>query len=248
MRFTKKELDYLNSSPSLFDNYEFNITSNLNNEHGFELAKTRQNLFAEVNFDSEDVFNIYKYCFKTEYSKGKIKQEILNNTVISAIKRKGDTSLNYIKEYKVECKWGRRFKVDVALFRNGKLVEVILIKAPASNIKQNHVNALNSQVGEYHRIDNKLYPNLKITQITFLPNVSPYFTKEETIKNFETPESTFLTKFEINSKLEIEEVRVRFDIEGIRECKNKEDINQLFVNGNPITNIMIDSHKIDVNE
>jgi hypothetical protein len=155
--------------------------------------------------------------------------------------RENEDNITFKKESNIKCNWGERFNVDVLKYKNDVLEEIILIKAPASNIAQNLVNSLNSQAGEYQRINSNIYNGSKIRQITFIPNVSPFFSKNEEIKSFEKNKSIFLTKRNIRCYLDIEEVHVTFDIEGIENCKTKQDVHDLFINNNPITNVVIET-------
>lgn len=194
-----------------------------------------------MTFSEEEIYNVYKLCYQTSTSKGKIKQHTLNQIVIDSIMRENEDNVTFKTESNIEINWGKRFNVDVLKYINGLLKEIVLIKAPASNIGQNHVNSLNSQAGEYQRINADFYKGSKIRQITFIPNVSPFFSKEEKIKSFEKNKSIFITKKNILCYLDIEEVHVTFDIEGIKNCKTKQDVHNLFLNNNPITNVVVET-------
>ena len=147
-----------------------------------------------MTFTEEDIYRVYKYCYQTSTSKGKIKQHMLNEIVVESIMKENEDNITFDKEIKVECNWGERFNVDVIKYKNNLLEEIILIKAPASNIAQNLVNSLNNQAGEFQRINGDVYKGSKIRQITFIPNVSPFFSKNEEIKSFEKNKSIFITK------------------------------------------------------
>jgi hypothetical protein len=193
-----------------------------------------------MTFTEENIDSIYKLSFKTSTSKGKIKQHTLNQIVIESMMRENEDNVTFKTEVNIKCNWGKRFNADVVKYKNDSLDEIVLIKAPASNISQNHVNSLNSQAGEYQRIKSDVYKGSKIRQITFIPNVTPHFYKNEEIKNFHKNKSVFLTKCNILCYMDIQEVHVRFDINGIENCKTKQDVHNLFIN-NPITNIVVET-------
>jgi hypothetical protein len=193
-----------------------------------------------MTFTEENINSVYKLSFKTSTSKGKIKQHTLNQIVIESMMRENEDNVTFKTEVNIKCNWGKRFNADVVKYKNDSLDEIVLIKAPASNISQNHVNSLNSQAGEYQRIKSDVYKGSKIRQITFIPNVTPHFYKNEEIKNFHKNKSVFLTKCNILCYMDIQEVHVRFDINGIENCKTKQDVHNLFIN-NPITNIVVET-------
>jgi hypothetical protein len=166
---------------------------------------------------------------------------MLNEIVVESIMRENEDNITFDKEIKVECNWGERFNVDVIKYKNNLLEEIILIKAPASNIAQNLVNSLNNQAGEFQRINGDVYKGSKIRQITFIPNVSPFFSKNEEIKSFEKNKSIFITKRNIRCYLNIQEIHVTFDINGIENCKTKQDVHNLFIDNNPITNVVVET-------
>jgi hypothetical protein len=194
-----------------------------------------------MTFTEEDIHKVYQYCYQTSTSKGKIKQHMLNEIVVESIMRENEDNITFDKEIKVECNWGERFNVDVIKYKNNLLEEIILIKAPASNIAQNLVNSLNNQAGEFQRINGDVYKGSKIRQITFIPNVSPFFSKNEEIKSFEKNKSIFITKRNIRCYLNIQEIHVTFDINGIENCKTKQDVHNLFIDNNPITNVVVET-------
>jgi hypothetical protein len=194
-----------------------------------------------MTFTEEDIYKIYSLCYKTSLSKGKIKQHTLNQIVIESIMRKNEDNITFKKESKIECNWGKRFNADVVKYKNNLVEEIVLIKAPASNVAQNHVNSLNSKAGEFQRIKSNVYKGSKIRQISFIPNVTPFFSKNEKIKSFEKNKSFFITKCDILCHMDIKEVYITFDIEGIENCKTKQDVHNLFINNNPITNIVIET-------
>jgi hypothetical protein len=203
-----------------------------------------------MEITEEDVYKIYKQCYKTENSKGKIKQVVLNDTVIEIIKRSGVSNVTFKTEHAIKDVYGNTFKVDIAVYdEEDNLVQIYLLKAPASNIKQNYINFLNAQSGEFNRPDRTTFPNLRIHGIMFLPNTTPYFRKDESIKNFEkNDETVFLTESDPFYKFDIEETHVKFDIEGIEVCTKKEEINNLFIETNPIRNIKVSTSSFKRNE
>lgn len=137
------------------------------------------------------------------------------------------------------------FKVDIAVFdKDGKIVEVILNKAPFCNLKQNETNAIGSRVNEVFRLVND-FPDIRLTWFTFSPNNTPYFKKTGVVKNIEKniihPICT--TNFKKNLSLgdfSIREIFVTFDWKGISVGQNKNDYDNMFNNGTfSIENISI---------
>ena len=194
-----------------------------------------------MTFTEEQIYNIYKLCYKTSTSKGKIKQHTLNQTIVDSITRENDDNFTFKKESGIKCNWGKNFKVDVTKYKNDLLKDIILIKAPASSIGKNHVNSLNSLAGEFQRIKASFYEGAKIRQINFIPNVTPLFSYKEKIKDFEKNKSFFITKNGILCYLDIEETNVTFNIDGIENCETKRDVHNLFINNNPISNIVVET-------
>lgn len=138
--------------------------------------------------------------------------------------------------------WGKYFPVDICVYKNNEIVEIILNKAPASNIRQNHVNSiasLNSDIDRLSKSGNGL-DNIKISLFNFLPKKSPFFKRNETIKNFEKNETFFLMKSGIVKKFCIDQVYIIFEIDGLENCESKLDVENLFSNSNPIKNISIE--------
>ena len=194
-----------------------------------------------MTFTEEEIYNIYKLCYKTSTSKGKIKQHTLNQTVVDSITRENEDNVTFKKESKINCNWGKNFKVDVLKYKNDLLKEIILIKAPASSVGKNHVNSLNNLAGEFQRIKASFYEGVKIVQINFIPNVTPLFSDKEKIKDFEKNKSFFITENGILCYLDIQQINVTFNINGIENCETKMDIHNLFINNNPITNIVVET-------
>ena len=194
-----------------------------------------------MTFTEEEIYNIYKLCYQTSTSKGKIKQHTLNQTVENSIMRENEDNVTFEKESKINCNWGKHFKVDVLKYKNDLLKEIILIKAPASSIGKNHVNSLNNLAGEFQRIKASFYEGVKIRQINFIPNVSPILKNKGVIKDFEKNKSFFITENGILCYLDIQQTNVTFNINGIENCETKMDIHNLFINNNPISNIVIET-------
>jgi hypothetical protein len=155
--------------------------------------------------------------------------------------RENEDNVTFKKESKINCNWGKNFKVDVLKYKNDTIKEIILIKAPASSVGKNHVNSLNNLAGEFQRIKASFYKGVKIVQINFIPNVTPLFSDKEKIKNFEKNKSFFITENGILCYLDIQQINVTFNINGIENCKTKMDIHNLFINNNPITNIVVET-------
>ncbi len=192
-----------------------------------------------MTFTKEQLHDVYKLNYKTSTSRGKIKQHALNKIVVDSIMRENQNNITFKTESRIECNWGKSFNIDVLQYEDALLKEIILIKAPASSIKKNHLNLLSNLAGEFQRIKYNSYKGSKIRQISFVPNVTPLFSTEEKIKSFENNKPFFITKQDILCYFDIEEVLVTFNIDGIENCKTKQDVHNLFINNNPITNIVV---------
>jgi hypothetical protein len=194
----------------------------------------------EINFTAEQIKKIYEISFSISESRSKKRQNIINEVVKESLK----LDSNYVGcEFKTEVRipkekitWGEFFPVDICVYKDGNLIEIILNKAPASNIKQNRINSLNGINSEIIRLS-KL-ENIKITLINFLPKKTPFFKIDETIKNFETNTPFFLTTSGVVYKFDIDEIYILFEINNLEQCESKTEVKQLFIE-NPVKNINI---------
>ena len=191
-----------------------------------------------INLSPDDIYKIYKISYSVAESRGKKKQNIINEVVIDSLKKLDSyKDCVFKEEVRMNPLWGKYFPVDIAIYRNDVLIEIVLNKAPASNAKQNKVNTMNSINSDIDRLSN--YKNIKITLVNFLPNITPFFTRKESIKNFENNKLDFLMNKGVTKKVDIDEIFITFDISNITKCLNKSDIKNLF-NNNPISNIKIE--------
>ena len=71
--------------------------------------------------------------------------------------------------------------------------------------------------------------------------MTPLFSDKEKIKDFEKNKSFFITENGILCYLDIQQINVTFNINGIENCETKMDIHNLFINNNPITNIVVET-------
>ena len=79
-------------------------------------------------------------------------------------------------EYKIDCAYGNKFSIDIALFKNNELHTCILFKSLESSIQKNRQNNANTSIGEVVRIkkveDREM---VNILFVTLIPNVSPAY-------------------------------------------------------------------------
>jgi hypothetical protein len=191
---------------------------------------------------SEGIHEIYSVSYSIPESRGKKRQEKINEIIIKALKLLGKyDECNFSTEVRIKDKinWGKFFTVDVEVFKSGKLIEIFLIKAPASNIAQNRVNMLNSRGGEVIRIAPLIKSGVKLTFITLQPNKSPFFTTNGDIKSFEDNEVKTISCAKEYLTVDFSEVTITFDIEGIENCINKKEVKDMFSNKEIITNIQV---------
>jgi hypothetical protein len=200
-----------------------------------------------MNFSKEQIKKIYEVSYSVAESKSKTRQNIINEVVIESLKSDADYSgCEFKKEVRIpESKllWGKFFPIDVSVYRDNTLIELILIKAASSNISQNKVNYNNNLVGEIMRLS--LLENIKLSIINFLPKVTPYFKRDETIQKLENNTSFFITNCGINYKFNISHTYIVFDIDNLITCKTKEDVKNLFIT-NPVKNIRIETKKYEI--
>lgn len=194
-----------------------------------------------MTFTEEQLHDVYKLNYKTSTSKGKIKQHALNQIVIESLTRENENNITFKTESRIESNWGKSFNIDVLMYKDTLIKEIILIKAPASSIKKNHLSFLSNLAGEFQRVKYDSYKGSKIRQVSFVPNVTPLFSAQEKIKSFEKNKPFFITKQDILCYFDIEEVLVTFNIDGIENCETKQDVHNLFINNNPISNIVVET-------
>lgn len=194
-----------------------------------------------ISFTNDQIKKIYEVSYTISESRGKNRQNIINDVVIESLK--SDPIYNGC-EFKTEVRipgtkllWGKYFPVDICVYKNDVLIEIILNKAPSSNIKQNRINSLNSINSDITRLS-KL-ENIKVSLINFLPKKSPFFKRDESIKNFENNTPFFLSTCGAVYKFDIDEVYITFEIDNLDKCNSKVDVKNLF-SINPIKNIKIE--------
>lgn len=200
----------------------------------------------DLKFTEEQIYRIYKLSYETAKSRSTLKSTTTNEVIIEAMLRNNSYKrVGFETENKVPANWGKnnQFKVDVSTFKKDNLSEIVLAKAPACNIRQNKINSINALVGESMRLN--IGENVKLNIINFLPNNTPFFTKDGRIKKFENNKPHFITRTNVNFNQNINEIYITFDIAGIEDCETKEDVNELFVNTNPITNVVVFINKFE---
>lgn len=191
---------------------------------------------------ASQIQNIYSSSYTIGESRGKKRQHIINETIIESLK-----NLPKYEGCKFECEkriseimWGEFFDVDTAVYNNGKLIEILLFKAPASNIAQNSVNVRNHRMGEVTRLLPLIREGVNVTFISLQPNVTPYFKSDGNIKHTEKNHvHTIQNVKEYLKDIDFSEITVTFNIEGIENCKTKKDVKNLFSNNEVITNIEV---------
>jgi hypothetical protein len=197
-----------------------------------------------MNFTTEMIHKIYKVSYSTSEIRGKKRQHIINNAIIDVLKndaRYSDCSFKTESTLTEDICLTKSFNIDVLVYRNGVLIKLILIKASASNIKQNSINLLTSRCGEVIRVANYLKSGVELEFINFLPNTSPYFKKNEEIKHFEinSPHHIGSDKEHFAAHIDFSETTITFDIDGLNSCKTKKEVKTLFDNTQIISNIKI---------
>jgi hypothetical protein len=185
--------------------------------------------------------NSIKKIYGNSNTKGTKRQDDINDQVVDFFKNqdsyKDKTFKNEVKLSTPNSVGGKStFDVDIAVYDvDGNVVEVILNKAPYSNMKQNETNAIGSRVNEVFRLVND-FPNVKLTWFTFSPNNTPYFKKDGVVKTIErnSIHSICNDNFYKNLSLgdfSMREIFVTFDWKGISVGQNKKDYDQMFING-----------------
>ena len=107
----------------------------------------------EINVN--EINEIYKMSYNTSLSRGKKRQFLMNETIISCLKQEEEyVNCKFIQEESLKSLWGKSktFKVDIAIYDENNLKEISLLKAPASNVHQNHINFLNSINSDIDRL------------------------------------------------------------------------------------------------
>ena len=131
-----------------------------------------------------------KLIYGDSNTRGKNRQNNINKEVCEYLKSTGDyDGVEFRMEEKLKTPnsvGGKTtFDVDISIYRDDKLIEVVLNKAPYSNFLQNEQNSINSRIGETFRLVND-YPDIKITWFDFLPRTTPYFENGGKVKRIET--------------------------------------------------------------
>jgi hypothetical protein len=188
--------------------------------------------------------NSIKKIYGNSNTKGTKRQNDINSEVVEFFSKQ-DSYKDKIFKKEVKLKTPNSlggkptFKVDIAVYDvDGSIVEVILNKAPYSNMKQNETNAIGSRVNEVFRLIYD-FPNVKLTWFTFSPNNTPYFKKSGLVKNIEKNDihsicnENFYNRLRIDEseKFSIREIFVTFDWKGISVGQDKKDYDQMFING-----------------
>ncbi len=199
-----------------------------------------ENNISKFTFTPEQIFRIYKQSYTISESRGKNRQNTINDVVVETLKNHSDyidcTFKTEVRIPESKILWGKYFPVDVCVYKGDELIEIILIKAPASNLLQNKVNTLNSINSDITRLSGLDGINIKL--FNFLPSKSPYFKQNENIKEIESNTPFFLTKSGANYKFNVDEIYIIFEIDGVEKCLSKKEVKSLF-NENPIKNIII---------
>lgn len=194
----------------------------------------------KISFSEEQIKKIYEISYSIQESRGKNRQDVINGVVIESLKNDPLYNECFFKtEVRIpeeKLLWGKYFPVDICVYKNDILIEIILNKAPTSNIKQNRINSLNSINSDITRLSK--IDNIKVSLINFLPKKSPYFKRDETIKKFENNSPFFLSTCGAVYKFDIDEVYITFELDNLETCKNKIDVKNLFTS-NPIKNIKV---------
>ena len=198
------------------------------------------NKMNKLNFSEDNLKMIYEKSYSIAESKGKTRQKTINYVVIDALQKNPlysgcefRTDVVFEKDILI---WGT-FTANVCVYKNEKLIEIVLIKALASNIKQNQNNTMSKTVADIVKLNN-LDPKIKITVVNFAPNNPPFFTRDEVIKGIESNAMAYLPKSSNKFRYvrDIDEVNVTFHIENLESCRTKTDVKNLF-KINPIKNV-----------
>ena len=179
----------------------------------------------------KQIYEIYSKSYTIKGLRGKERQKIINRNTIDILMlddKYKDCSFKE-EERLYEVSWGKYFAVDISIYKDNELIEIVLVKAPASNIGQNKQNSLNSKFGEVGRLSDYFKKGVKLTFFNFLPNISPYFYKNEDIKDFQNNkvEGIERAKDILKECVDFRQIFVTFNISNIKDCKNKNDVKNL---------------------
>jgi hypothetical protein len=191
----------------------------------------------ELKITENFIYDIYKKSYTTKELRGKDRQHTINQAIVnSLLGTENYVGCNFKEEIKVDSVWPEdgEFRVDICVYKDGKLIEIILIKAICSNWKQNKNNYYNNMSGEVNRID---IDDIKVTFVNFLPNCVPYFTKGEIISGFEKTKVEFIFKPRSCYNKNVSEIYVTFDIENVQSCSSKKEVKEMLMKSNPISNV-----------
>jgi hypothetical protein len=189
---------------------------------------------------------IYGLSYSISESRGKGKQKQINQVITEMVSSKYLESDGFTIKTEVrltkDVVGGKWFAIDVGVYKGEDLIHIFLAKAPASNIAQNAVNALNHKAGEVVRLHKLIQKGVKLTFVNFHVNTSPYFQRNGTIKVFETNPIHTLTDSDYRGGLAVQsfdEIVVSFDVSGLNDCKNKQEVKTLVCNEQVFTNINV---------
>ena len=90
-----------------------------------------------------------------------------------------DPAYTFETEKGIKCSRGQKFKIDVVMYKNGKIFSLFLLKGIQSSYNKNRYNYANTTIGETSRIyDHKKIPkNLHSIWIDWIPNKVPVYDK-----------------------------------------------------------------------
>ena len=200
------------------------------------------NKMNKLSFSEDSLKMIYEKSYSLSESKGKTRQKTINYVVIESLQKNplysGCEFRTDVVFEKDQLIWGT-FTANVCVYKNEKLIEIILVKALASNIKQNQNNTMSKTVADIVKLNN-INPKVKITVVNFSPNNPPFFTKDETIKAIESNSASYLPKSgnKFRYVRDIDEINVTFHIDNLESCKTKTDVKNLF-KINPIKDVRL---------
>tara|TARA_R110000824_G_scaffold11277_1_gene49277 strand:- start:1997 stop:2608 length:612 start_codon:yes stop_codon:yes gene_type:complete len=98
-------------------------------------------------------------------------------------------------EEKVTCSRGKKFKIDVVIYRDGKQFVLVLLKAIQSSYNKNRFNYANTTMGETSRIYDLSHTpqNLHSVWIDWVPNTVPNYNNQKELLSMETTNPCDLT-------------------------------------------------------
>ena len=128
--------------------------------------------------------------------------DMLNSGVISEIKNMIESfDINYKIKYEdtIECGIsGKKFKIDIGIYKDGALHTVILNKAFISSVQKNKYNNANTSIGEIFRVLGK-HADSNILFVTFIANVLPNYTKDGILNGTSSYETSYIDLAKIPS-------------------------------------------------